>query len=117
VAASNTATARLTVVQVTSTANATPAKTTVANGSTLKVTVHVAGHAAALYPSGHVTVTFTVGGKTKSATALMKEGDHGTVTITVDVPSKTGQGEVLAAYQGNERYTARTSAPKAVTVV
>ena len=116
VAASNTATARLTVVPATSTTSAAPAKTTVAKGSTLKVTVHVAGHADALYPSGHVTVTFTVGGKTKSATTLMKEGDHGAVTITVDVPSKTGQGEVLAAYQGNERYTASTSTPTAVTV-
>jgi hypothetical protein len=116
VAASNVATARLTVVQATTTTTADPAKSSVAKGAKLNVTVDVSGHAGALYPGGHVTVTFQVGTHSKTATVLMGQDDQGSASVSVTAPSHAGQGHVTASYEGNTRFTASTSSPVAVTV-
>jgi uncharacterized protein YfaS (alpha-2-macroglobulin family) len=116
VAQSNVATTTLSVTKAVTSTTADPATSTAAKGSTLMVTVDVTGHEDALYPGGHVTVHISVGGRNRSKTVVMAQGDQGSVTVPVTVPLKTGQAQVTATYHGNDRFTASVSPPATVSV-
>jgi hypothetical protein len=116
VAASNTASETLTVTKAATTTRVFLSKQTIKHGTSFTVTVTVAGHAGAAWPTGSITVTVQVGSKTSSTHVTLSQSSHGSRTFSVAVPNTAGAGKLQANYSGDGNFAASHTGIRAVTI-
>lgn len=88
----------------------------VRHGRTDRITVTVGGHASAAYPSGLLTVTVRVHGRTTKRIVTLRASAHGRASFLIVAPSRKGSGTVTVTYSGNGNfYASRASRPITVT--
>ncbi|MFB7274097.1 Ig-like domain repeat protein [Streptomyces sp. NPDC056244] len=111
---SSVVTQKLTVVKAKTTTSLTLSKTTLARGKSETVKVVVGGHSAADYPTGTITVTAKVGGKTTTTKVSLTAAKKGVISFSVTLPKVKGTATVTASYSGNGNFVSSTSAKKQV---
>jgi hypothetical protein len=116
VAPSDTATTTLQVTKAPTTTKLALTKSHLRRGSKLHGTVTVGGHLHGHWPSGEVTISVTVHGRTRTVHATLRRSELGLLRFSVRVPRRIGTGTVGAAYGGNSDFAASSAPPKKVHV-
>ncbi|MDX3850288.1 Ig-like domain-containing protein [Streptomyces sp. AK02-01A] len=111
---SGVASQKLTVKKARTTTSLTLSKTKLAQGKSETVKVSVGGHTGAAYPTGTITVTAKVGGKTTTRKVTLSADKKGVLSFSITLPKKKGTATVTAVYAGNGNFLASTSARKQV---
>ncbi|MFD5029478.1 Ig-like domain repeat protein [Streptomyces sp. NPDC058405] len=114
VAPSGVVSQKLTVAKAKTTTSLTLSKTTLARGKSETVKIAVGGHSAADYPTGTVTVTATVGGKTTTTKVSLPAAKKGVISFSITLPKVKGTATVTAVYSGNGNFLPSTAARKQV---
>ncbi|MFI5758633.1 Ig-like domain repeat protein [Streptomyces sp. NPDC051569] len=114
VAPSGIASQKLTVVKAKTTTSLTLSRTKLGQGKSETVKIVVGGHSAAAYPTGTITVTAKVGGKTTTRKVSLSAAKKGVISFSITLPKKKGTATVTAVYSGNGNFLASTSSRKQV---
>lgn len=106
----------LTVTASTPTMTLTPATSTPTPGSSLLLTAAVSPQVAGETPPTG-TVTFTLDGSPVGSATLAPQSPSSLATLTITVPTTTGNHTLQASYSGDSYYNAVTSAQVTINVI